>query len=112
MKIIVTGSLGHIGKPLTEELAKKDADVTVISSKEDKKKDIEAAGAKAAIGSVANVDFLIKTFTGADAVYCMVPPSFSEADQVAYYTPRSKQLCKSDSAVGREACYFIKQLRC
>ena len=38
MKIVVTGSLGHIGKPLTEELVQKGHSVTVISSKAEKQK--------------------------------------------------------------------------
>jgi len=73
MKIIVTGSLGHIGRPLASELVQKGHQVTVISSKSDKKAEIEALGANAAIGSVKDVDFLRSTFTGADAVYCMEP---------------------------------------
>jgi nucleoside-diphosphate-sugar epimerase len=32
MKVAITGSLGHIGKPLTQELVKKGHSVTVISS--------------------------------------------------------------------------------
>jgi uncharacterized protein YbjT (DUF2867 family) len=75
MKIIVTGSLGHISKPLTQELVQKGHVVTVISSNPDKQKDIEALGATAAIGSVEDVDFLTATFTGADAAYCMEPPA-------------------------------------
>ncbi len=75
MKIIITGSLGHISKPLTEELVQKGYQVTVISSKADKQQEIEALGAAAAIGSVEDVDFLTATFTGADAVYTMVPPT-------------------------------------
>jgi uncharacterized protein YbjT (DUF2867 family) len=75
MKIVVTGSLGHISKPLTEELVQKKHEVTVISSKAEKKKDIESLGAKAAIGSVADASFLTTTFKGADAVYCMLPPA-------------------------------------
>lgn len=74
MKIIVTGSLGHISKPLTETLVAKGYDVTVISSKAAKQKDIEALGATAAIGTLEDVDFLTTTFTRADAVYCMEPP--------------------------------------
>jgi len=74
MKIIVTGSLGHIGKPLTEELVQKGHAVTVISSKPEKQAAIEALGASAAIGSVGDVEFLTAAFTGADAVYCMIPP--------------------------------------
>lgn len=75
MKITITGSLGHISKPLTEELVRKGHTVTVISSKPEKRKDIEALGAKAAIGSVEDATFLTATFTGADAVYTMVPPT-------------------------------------
>ncbi len=71
MKIIVTGSLGNISKPLTEELVKKGHSVTVISSKAERQKDIEALGAKAAIGTMADADFLSVTFKGADAVYVM-----------------------------------------
>ncbi len=75
MKIVVTGSLGNISKPLTEELVKKAHSVTVISSNPEKKKNIKALGATAAIGSIEDVQFLTKTFAGADAVYCMEPPT-------------------------------------
>ena len=74
MKIIVTGSLGHISKPLTEELVQKGHTVTVISSKPEKQKEIEALGATAAIGSIEDVTFLAGVFAGADAVYSMIPP--------------------------------------
>ncbi len=80
MKIILTGSLGHIGKPLTEELVQKGHSVTVISSKPEKQKDIEALGATAAIGSVEDFDFLTTSFTGTDLAYTMLPPSNSYFD--------------------------------
>jgi len=71
MKITITGSLGNIGKPLTKELVQKGHEVTVISSKAERQKDIEAIGAKAAIGTMENPDFLSTTFKGADVVYVM-----------------------------------------
>ena len=71
MKIILTGSLGHISKPLTQILVQKGHTVTVIGSKVERQKDIEALGAKAAIGNMEDADFLTKTFTGADIVYLM-----------------------------------------
>jgi uncharacterized protein YbjT (DUF2867 family) len=74
MKIIITGSLGHISKPLTIDLLQKGHTVTVISSNPEKQKDIQALGATAAIGTIEDIDFLTKTFTGADAVYTMLPP--------------------------------------
>lgn len=88
MKIVVTGSLGHISKPLTQELIQKGNIVTVISSNPEKLKEIEALGATATIGSLEDVEFLTTIFTGADAVYTMVPPNnyFNpNLDLIAYY---------------------------
>ena len=85
MKIIVSGSLGNISKPLTQEIVQKGHSVTVISSKADKQKDIEALGSKAAIGTLEDVNFLTSTFTGADAVYCMIPLLFTEPDLASYF---------------------------
>ncbi len=85
MKVIVTGSLGNIGKPLATELVQKGHTVTVISSKPEKQKDIEAMGAAAAIGSLEDVDLLVPIFTGADAVFAMVPPNFTVPDSREYY---------------------------
>ncbi|MBS7231427.1 NAD(P)H-binding protein [Flavobacterium psychroterrae] len=73
MKITITGSLGNISKPLAQELVQNGHEVTVISSSNDKQAEIEALGASAAIGSVEDVAFLTKAFSGADAVYCMIP---------------------------------------
>jgi len=87
MKITVTGSLGNISKPLTKDLVQNGHSVTVISSKPEKQKDIEALGADAAIGSIDDVAFLSKTFTGSDAVYCMIPPNYHldhNLDTIAY----------------------------
>lgn len=71
MKITLTGSLGHIGKPLAQELMQKGHSLTIVSSKPERKQAIEALGAKAAIGTMQDVDFLTKAFTGADVVYAM-----------------------------------------
>ena len=71
MNIVLTGSLGHISKPLTQILVQKGHSVTVISSKAERQQEIEALGAKAAIGTMEDVDFLTKTFKGADIVYLM-----------------------------------------
>jgi uncharacterized protein YbjT (DUF2867 family) len=71
MNIVITGSLGNIGKPLTIDLVRKGHTVTVITSKAERQSAIETLGAKAAVGSFLDVDFLIKTFKGADIVYLM-----------------------------------------
>jgi uncharacterized protein YbjT (DUF2867 family) len=71
MNIVMTGSLGNIGKSLAPTLIQKGHRVTVITSKRERQTDIEVLGAKAAIGTFQDVDFLSKTFTGSDVVYLM-----------------------------------------
>lgn len=80
MKITITGSLGHIGKPLAQELVEKGHEVTVITSSADREKDIEALGAVAAVGSLEDAAFLTTIFKNADIVYLMEPP-FNFFDQ-------------------------------
>ena len=71
MKIVITGSLGNIGKPLTKLLIAKGHQVIVISSKPERMQEIKELGAIPAIGTIQDVEFLAETFTGADAVYLM-----------------------------------------
>jgi NAD(P)H dehydrogenase (quinone) len=85
MNIIVTGSLGNISQPLTEILVKQGHTVTVVSSDPKKQAAIQNLGAIAAIGSMADVKFLTDTFKGADAVYAMIPLSFTEPDLENYF---------------------------
>jgi uncharacterized protein YbjT (DUF2867 family) len=80
MKYILTGGAGHITKPLALTLLKAGHQVTVIGRSADNLKELEAAGVKPAIGSVEDSQFLIHTFTGADAVYLMIPPIWNPSD--------------------------------
>jgi NAD(P)H dehydrogenase (quinone) len=90
MNIIVTGSLGNISQPLTEILVKQGHTVTVVSSDPKKQTAIETLGAIAAIGSIADIAFLTNTFKGADAVYAMIPLSFTEPDLGDYLRRMAK----------------------
>lgn len=100
MKIVLTGSLGHISKPLTIKLVK-DHDVTVISSAEERQKEIQDLGATPAIGSLKDAEFLTKTFKGADAVYCMVPPNyFTEPNLLLFYRKVGSNYCEAIQRAG------------
>lgn len=84
MKYVITGSIGHTGKPITEGLVKAGHDVTVITSKADNKAAIEALGATAAVGTVEDGAFVRDAFAGADAVYLMIPPKWDVTNWRAY----------------------------
>ena len=80
MNITITGSLGNVSQPLIEKLVAKGHRVTVISNSPERAKAIEDLHAIAAIGSIEDEPFLIRAFTGADAVYCMIPPNYQTTD--------------------------------
>ncbi len=84
MKYVITGSAGHISKPLATKLLNAGHGVTVIGRNAEHLKALTDKGAKAAIGSVEDIDFLARTFTGADAVYTMVPPNFAVPNMKEY----------------------------
>lgn len=103
MKITLTGSLGHISKPLTQELVQKGYSVTVISSNAEKQKDIEAMGAISAIGFLEDVYFITSVFRGADAVFCMVPPAnyFDHSlDLLGYYRKLGNNFAQAIAQTG------------
>ncbi|WP_419699358.1 NAD(P)H-binding protein [Mucilaginibacter sp. NFX135] len=100
MKITITGSLGNISKPLAKQLIKAGHQLTIISSNAEKISAIEALGATAAIGLIADVDFLTKTFTGADAVYTMVPPNFGASNYREYVRGIGKNYAEAIAKAG------------
>ncbi|MEJ1238371.1 NAD(P)H-binding protein [Chryseolinea sp. T2] len=73
-KYVITGSIGHISKPIIEALVNAGKEVVVITSSNDRVKEIEALGANAVVGQVQDAAFVKDVFRGADVVYTMIPP--------------------------------------
>lgn len=84
MKYVITGASGHISKPLSEKLLAAGHEVTIIGRNPENLKSLTDKGAKAAIGSVEDAEFLKKAFAGADAVYLMAPPQYAALDLKIY----------------------------
>jgi len=84
MKITLTGSIGNITKPLAQILVAKGHEVKIISSNTSRAEEIKSLGAIPLIGSVSDTEFLKDAFTGADAIYTMVPPNFAAPKFRAY----------------------------
>ncbi|WP_183560787.1 NAD(P)H-binding protein [Mucilaginibacter sp. SP1R1] len=95
MKITLTGSLGNISKPLAKQLIENGHQVTIISSNAGRIANIEALGATAAIGSIADIAFLTTAFTGADVVYTMVPPNFGAINYREYVAGTGKNYARA-----------------
>jgi uncharacterized protein YbjT (DUF2867 family) len=77
---VITGSTGHISRPIIEGLVRGGDYVSVISSSEERRAEIESLGAKALVGNVEDPLFVSQAFEGADVVYTMIPPLWTTTD--------------------------------
>jgi uncharacterized protein YbjT (DUF2867 family) len=84
MKYVLTGSIGHITKPIAIKLIKAGNEVCIITSKQENKNAIEDLGATALVGSVEDLNFLQQAFANADAVYLMIPPKWTVTNWLEY----------------------------
>lgn len=100
MKITLTGSLGHISKPLAETLVAAGHDVTVISHNPDRAAQITAIGATPAIGSIHDEHFLTQAFAGADAVYLMITAAQGNTDVFEAGRQQAVSYAKAVKAAG------------
>ncbi|UUC47087.1 NmrA family NAD(P)-binding protein [Flavobacterium cerinum] len=110
MKITISGSLGNIGKSLATQLVAVGHDVTVISSAADRKEAIEKLGAKAAIGSVSDPEFLKEAFVGADAVFAMTPPNMGGANIIANTVEAGKAFAKAITESGVKRVVMLSSI--
>jgi len=80
--ITVTGATGHVGSELVRRLLARGVRVRAVARNAERLKALGDVEVHA--GSVEDSAFLTKAFTGADAVFAIVPPSYGERDFRAY----------------------------
>ena len=71
----ITGATGHIGYRTAELLLERGCKVRVVARPE-KLEPLVKKGAEAAVGSLADSEFLTRAFHGAEAVFAMIPPDY------------------------------------
>jgi uncharacterized protein YbjT (DUF2867 family) len=72
----------------------------VITSTADRKNEIEALGAKAAVGSISDANFLTEAFRGADAVYTMMMPAIGASNLIVNIADAGKAYAQAITAAG------------
>lgn len=92
---VITGATGHTGSKIAEALLAAGKPVTVVGRHADKLQAFVEKGAKAAVGDLEDADFLSQTFSGATAVYALIPPKWDVTDWRAYQDLVSKAFTKA-----------------
>jgi uncharacterized protein YbjT (DUF2867 family) len=82
--VAVTGATGHVGGVLARRLRARGVAVRAIGRSADRLRPLMAEGAESHVGSVEDAAFLTRVFTGATAVFAMIPPDYTTPDHRAY----------------------------
>jgi len=78
--VVVTGATGSVGGKLARRLREAGVGVRAIGRSAGRLAELTAMGAETLIGDLDDADFLTRAFSGADAGFLMVPPSFDSPD--------------------------------
>ncbi len=80
--IVVTGAAGKIGSGITSNLLSQSKKVRCIARRPEELQRFSGKGAEAVVGSLDDLNFLTKAFSGAAAVFTIIPPDYSVLNSV------------------------------
>lgn len=82
--IAITGATGNIGSKITKELMFRGQKVRCIARTADNLMEFTDRGAEAIAIPLAQTEPLTEAFSGAEAVFVMIPPNYAAPDFLAY----------------------------
>jgi len=97
---VITGATGNTGSVIAEKLLSAGQPVRVIGRSAEKLQPFVAKGAEAFVASVDDAEAMTRAFTGACAVYAMIPPSMASKDYRADQDRASDALAAAIARAG------------
>ncbi len=97
---VITGATGNIGRQATDILLAQGKAVRVVGRSAARLQPMVDRGAEAAIGDLKDASFVIRAFSGATAVFTMIPPDLTVPDLRAYQNLISDNLAAAISKCG------------
>lgn len=82
--IVITGATGNIGRKIATALLARGRNVRCIARTAEDLLEFSDQGADVAAISLAQTDLLTQAFSGAEAVFAMIPPNYEAPDFLAY----------------------------
>ena len=105
--IVITGATGNIGSKISADLLSRGHKIRCIARNVGKLDELVGKGAEIAVGSLEDTAFLTKAFSGADAVFAMIPPNYTAPDFRAYQNSIGASIAE---AIGQSGVKYIVNL--
>lgn len=100
MTYVVVGASGGTGKVVAEQLLASGKKVRAIGRNPDRLKALTDKGAESFIASAEDESALIEAFSGAQAVYSMIPTNLAAKDPLSYQDQVGEALAKAIADTG------------
>lgn len=104
---VITGATGNIGSKAADILLAKGEKVRVIGRSAARLQRFVDKGAEAAVGDLKDGAFVARAFTGATAVFAMIPPEFTAADFRAYQNEVGENIA---TGIGKSGVRYVVSL--
>jgi hypothetical protein len=99
LMIAITGATGRTGSKIANLLLGKGMKIRAIGRSEEKLKSLKERGAETAIGDQGDLRFLIKAFSGCEALYLIIPTQLKMTSVRSHYNKMgniaAEAICKS-----------------
>ena len=89
---VITGATGNTGSEVAEKLIAQGEEVRVVGRDAKRLERFVKKGAEAFVADINDAGALTRAFSGAKAVYAMIPPDVSSPDVLAHYRRASDAL--------------------
>ena len=97
---VITGATGNIGSRIAEKLLSGGKTVRVVGRSAEKLQPFVDKGAEPFVGDLADTDAMARAFTGAEAVFVLIPPNFAAPDHRAYQNEVGESLANAIKEAG------------
>ncbi|HLI35535.1 MAG TPA: NmrA family NAD(P)-binding protein [Terriglobia bacterium] len=106
----ITGATGNTGKVIVEKLLARGEKVRVIGRDAARLAPLVQKGAEAFVADVTDSSAMVQAFTGARAVYVMIPPNLAAPDARAYQEQVSDSLAQATEKAGAEYAVLLSSV--
>ncbi len=93
--IVIMGASGNVGSAVASELLDRGESVRVIGRSAEHLQSLVARGAEAAVGNATEVSFLTEAFSGATAVFAMIPTKRDAENVRSYYNAFGETIARA-----------------
>jgi len=91
----ILGATGNIGKKIVETLAAKGEKVRMVARSADRLRPLVGKNTEAFAGDILDTEFLTRAFTGADAVFTLIPPNYGTGNFLSYADKVGESIAKA-----------------